>query len=53
MKQYEVDGSLYKIGVHGKVFRWDGVEWVLSSKTVKQLQRAIRRDAKQQEIRGY
>jgi len=27
-----VDGSFYKIGVKKRVFRWDGREWVSSSK---------------------
>lgn len=28
-----IDGSLYRVGVHGKLFRLSGDEWVLSSKT--------------------
>lgn len=30
-------GSWVKIGLRGKVFRWDGYQWILSSSTVQDL----------------
>ena len=43
-------GLLYKIGVHGKVFRWSGIEWILSTKTPQQLEvEASRQQQKQME----
>ena len=30
--QARIDSRWFKIGVHGKVFAWDGLEWVLSQK---------------------
>ena len=32
-KQPIIDGSLYKIGAHGKVFSFTGDDWVKSEKT--------------------
>lgn len=35
--KWYLDGSYYKIGVHGKIFRWDDDEWVYSQKTHEEL----------------
>lgn len=37
-----IDGSFYKLGVKGKVFRQVNGGWVLSSKTPRQLKNALR-----------
>ena len=41
-----IDGSDYKIGVHGKLFRRSGSDWVLSMREIeRELRRvAIKRD---------
>lgn len=44
--QYICDGSYYKIGVHGKVFRHNGLEWVLSNKTASEVKAIDLRDRK-------
>jgi hypothetical protein len=36
-----VSGSYYKIGIHGKVFRFDDDEWKLSSRSRKSIEGAI------------
>jgi hypothetical protein len=36
-----VFGSYYKIGIHGKVFRFDDGEWKLSSRSRKSIEDAI------------
>lgn len=32
-----VDGSYYKIGLHGKAYRWTGKEWIISTRHPKVL----------------
>jgi hypothetical protein len=36
-----VFGSYYKIGIHGKVFRFDDGEWKLSARSRKSIEDAI------------
>jgi len=33
--EYFIDNLYYKIGVHGKPFKHNGLEWTLSSKSVE------------------
>lgn len=40
--QLEITGTYYKIGVHGFVFIWDGVEWIRSSKSSDSIRRLIK-----------
>ena len=39
--QVYINPIYYKIGVHNKVFMWDGYEWVKSEKSLKVINRAI------------
>ncbi len=34
---YVRDGQAYKIGRHGKTYRWDGDDWLLSACKLEQL----------------
>ena len=29
---FNLYGEYYKVGVHNKILRWDGIEWILSPK---------------------
>jgi len=35
------NGSFYKVGVHGLVFRWNGDQWIKSSMHPSELQGSI------------
>ena len=42
--EYFIDSLYYKIGVHGKAFRFTGEEWTLSGKTASFVERHSRID---------
>lgn len=38
--QYELNGLLYKVGVHDKVFFWASDRWQSSTRTKEEIKRA-------------
>ena len=35
--QYKSDGLYYKVGRHGQIYRWNGEDWMNSTKTLEYL----------------
>lgn len=40
--QFLTEGTLYKFGIHGKVFYWSGFDWVLSTRAKHEIMRGRR-----------
>jgi len=47
----EIHNSKYKIGAHGLGYRWNGEEWVKSTKTAEEIRTATK-NSRFQEIYG-
>lgn len=46
----ELDEGFYKIGLHGKVYRHNGIIWIRSGKPTEEIEKAIKRE---KEIRQH
>lgn len=47
----EVDGLLYKIGLNGFVFYFNGIEWLKSQKTPHEIKESAKREQKRKQVK--
>ena len=43
---YIADGLTYKLGVHNKMYRWSGFDWISSSKTLAEVKERAERQSR-------